>query len=618
MLSVPDAKRNEFLLILSGVLGISRYATQPGDKQTYVYYTEVLSDVFPFFLDFDILTLPDSTQPVTDGLKLQWSETLQKSFMRPLAPCNEDLVSSECIVRDANIAPVRDSLDPCACIVMTASDRTVSKGGQEYTKTGIHMVWPNVLVSRETAKLLRTLAVTALREHHSGRDWEDIIDTSVYDNVSSLRMIGNYKVKVCTDCKTDTVKELLATETARRKRVQAVFGLAADSTPKQVFDFCYHKIKSLLRSGSDSDNSDIKMLTEYRNACAALPACTCKGKYKITDLQASCYTPYMAMNADGERMQELEQTLHNDIFLQLYMCSVQRDNRSSQTVLKVSPHCPPITEVKWSTESTASSDGERQVEVFRGIRSPTLKPNELKRKQMLENSGLLSMVQQYIRTNMGLEYKQKQVQALYRLYAGSKKADFYLDGTAPFTVIATVLGFGSKFCNAARRDHTNNVIYFMFTPDQACLQMCRSTKLEACKKVCKRNSKVVSYQICTLMFPFSRLTVSVPDDEANSWAANTMSKEHLMRNRVRRRMQRIPEAYRVFVGNNRRQEAATLARLDAEDMKRILKDQQSDKPTTDVKKLKTTDALNDLDRSQEDAVFFDDDENDMNVYCLLH
>lgn len=607
MLTVPDERKHQFLFSMASLLDVSRYASQPGDKQNPVHYTEVLTDVFAFFLDFDILTAPDS-DPVTDELKMQWYKTLQNSFMAPLQPHNDELVSPECIVKSTDLAPFRDELDATACIALTAPDRKVTKDGVEYIKSGIHLIWANVLVTRETAKLLRTLAVTALREYHSNRDWEQIVDVSVYKPVSSLRMIGNYKAKVCSDCKTEEAKQLFATEAAGRKKVQALLKLSADMTSKKVFDFCYERIKYLLRSGASPDDTEIKILTQYRAACAALPTCPCRGKYKLTDLEAGCYTTSCVLDAHGERMQDLEEALSNDIFMQLYMCSVQRLGNPEETELKIPAHCPPVTEVEWST-SPSSSDPENQVEKFRGIRVK-LKPQELKRKQTLENTKLMGMVQKYIRNNMGVEYAGIQVQSLYRLYGGGKKTDYNLDGTPPFSVVATVLGLGSKFCNSAGRDHSNNVIYFMFTADQCCLQMCRSFKNAGCKKVCKRVSKV-SYQIYTQFFPFSKLSVSVLPEEAASWAAGTMSKEHLERNKVRKRLQRTEQSYKVFVGLTRKLDALTHAKLDAEDKKRQLEAKQNEeKAEPSAKRFKVTDAMDALDRMQESAaVFFDDDEN---------
>ena len=88
--------------------------------------------------------------------------------------------------------------------VCTTPPKHVFKEEQEYIKTGVHLIWPHVLVTQEIALFLRQFIIQYLiikiGERPEHNDWGDVIDETVYIQ-NGLRMIGSYKAFPCKICK---------------------------------------------------------------------------------------------------------------------------------------------------------------------------------------------------------------------------------------------------------------------------------------------------------------------------------------------------------------------------------------------------------------------------------
>lgn len=74
----------------------------------------------------------------------------------------------------------------------------------DYIKTGVHLIWPDVVVTTDIAIFLRQFVIQYVtaklgkREEHN--PWEVVFDHSVYES-NGLRMIGSYKAQSCKDCR---------------------------------------------------------------------------------------------------------------------------------------------------------------------------------------------------------------------------------------------------------------------------------------------------------------------------------------------------------------------------------------------------------------------------------
>lgn len=152
----------------------------------WVYAVEVRTEVFRMYADLDFLTQPSSdvgggTPEVPDTLEI--IRVVQKSM------------------QDQGI---RDD-----CLVLSAADKLMCKGGRDFRKTGLHVVFPETYVTKEQAKVLRVHIVRALESSFGPRPdynpWSDVFDECVYKG-NGLRMTGCRKAERCRDCQEQVAK----------------------------------------------------------------------------------------------------------------------------------------------------------------------------------------------------------------------------------------------------------------------------------------------------------------------------------------------------------------------------------------------------------------------------
>jgi hypothetical protein len=88
-------------------------------------------------------------------------------------------------------------------ILCTTTPKPVNHNGKNYIKTGIHLIWSNIIVSHENIGWLRESIIQYLilkvgeRVHDK---WNKVIDDSVYKQ-NGLRMIYSNKMALCKTCK---------------------------------------------------------------------------------------------------------------------------------------------------------------------------------------------------------------------------------------------------------------------------------------------------------------------------------------------------------------------------------------------------------------------------------
>lgn len=94
--------------------------------------------------------------------------------------------------------------DDLYLLASTAPSKNKTIEGQVYIKTGIHLIWPNIFVTKRTSLIIRTAIIQALYARHGKRDpyntWEEVVDLSVY-NANGLRMLGSKKMAACKVCR---------------------------------------------------------------------------------------------------------------------------------------------------------------------------------------------------------------------------------------------------------------------------------------------------------------------------------------------------------------------------------------------------------------------------------
>jgi hypothetical protein len=122
---------------------------------TKLYVVEQKTENFKFFVDLD--------------------------YKAPEKLADEDLVQFCSIIHKA-----LETSSPC--LIARARPRSIGEG---LIKSGVHIHWPNLTVSRTQAMNLRTKIVTSLSADFPF-DWDKVIDASVYGG-SGLRMLWSHK-----------------------------------------------------------------------------------------------------------------------------------------------------------------------------------------------------------------------------------------------------------------------------------------------------------------------------------------------------------------------------------------------------------------------------------------
>ncbi|BAT22171.1 hypothetical protein AR679_gp145 [Yellowstone lake phycodnavirus 1] len=118
-----------------------------------LYVVEQKTDVFKFFVDIDY----KANEKMTDEFLLQICRIIHEAIDGP----------GRCCVARAVARPVKEGI-----------------------KSGVHIHWPDLMVNRQQATVLRTRILLA--DLPEGHDWAKIIDASVYGG-SGLRMIWSHK-----------------------------------------------------------------------------------------------------------------------------------------------------------------------------------------------------------------------------------------------------------------------------------------------------------------------------------------------------------------------------------------------------------------------------------------
>jgi hypothetical protein len=163
---IPDEKQDSFL---------RKYADALQEGKRFYFVERLTPDLFRFFVDTDII----------DDKK--WSDDDVKIYVTMVQRILFDLFGDD---KHLN------------CIVSRCKSRP--KGTK--WKTGIHLIWPDLLVDGGRGHLLLTLLQQGLQKLESAiqcPEWKSWIDPSVLNGSQSktgLRMHGSYKCETCPNC----------------------------------------------------------------------------------------------------------------------------------------------------------------------------------------------------------------------------------------------------------------------------------------------------------------------------------------------------------------------------------------------------------------------------------
>lgn len=190
---VPDADEDTFL---------TQYADSVA-RGEYVYVVEARTPVYKFLMDLDFTTPEETGEPEIQDVLRVVHETVAACF------------------------PGRTAAQ-CRMVVCRTDNKTINKhvpGADErmkLIKTGIHLIWPEVLVDSELALRLREVVLYRLTEEFGHRPaynpWSDVVDRCVYA-ANGLRMVGSRKMTVCPACRNRPAPKKECTQCGCRGRI---------------------------------------------------------------------------------------------------------------------------------------------------------------------------------------------------------------------------------------------------------------------------------------------------------------------------------------------------------------------------------------------------------------
>jgi len=194
-LHIEEEKEAEFLRTLAEALYVERES---------LYIVECKTPVFKMMMDLDIF------------------ENRELAFMEADKDrTNSHLLSVESIVKCIQCtfsqfysnAAHQKLLDVLVCRTEPKTEIKKSGDGQPdvvYTKTGIHLIWPDVHVDMNRAQALRRAMIYDLNNkfgsRHAHNSWDDAVDPTVL-NKNGLRMLGCRKCHICTSCRNKPVEK---------------------------------------------------------------------------------------------------------------------------------------------------------------------------------------------------------------------------------------------------------------------------------------------------------------------------------------------------------------------------------------------------------------------------
>ena len=173
-----------------------------------VWFVEQLTPVLRFFVDLDFVQMGELPERHMEASAHVVQKTVGKFY---------DLNAKEgmCLVTDHNGQEINvNAKEALKAVVCTTNYKYINakEGKPEMVKTGVHILWPFLFVSRDDALDIRESLLVALemafgKRVHPNNSWQDVVDASVYGSGnagtkgSGLRMLGSRKTDTCANCK---------------------------------------------------------------------------------------------------------------------------------------------------------------------------------------------------------------------------------------------------------------------------------------------------------------------------------------------------------------------------------------------------------------------------------
>jgi len=310
-------------------------------------------------------------------------------------------------------------------------------------KTGIHPIFPNLIVNENQAIDIRNYYVSYLTSKYGDmvglqNSWEEIVDMSVYQ-ANGLRMVGSHKTEPCKDCKISGAKKRKHSNMSSPKKhtkCEYCGGRGRTDSGKVYMPFVYIRNSQVHKLWTEKIQNIVNQINDggVRRSVVELCSIRCptineaSSDFAITDEET------MSL-AQGKRKHNKDST--------------EEEEEGSEKKRLHSPRERIYKEMKTDVGTYRITE-----EDFRGM-------SKYKQKQFLEpRSESFQMVQEYIQSK-GFPSVWRKLN-VHDIFTNPKKTHY----------IVNVRGDGQHFClNNRKGSHRSNSIYF-FIEQGAMYQRC--------------------------------------------------------------------------------------------------------------------------------------------------
>ena len=186
---IPDGTEEEFLLQYAKAI----------DHGVALYVVETKTPIYKFMMDLDFAAAVAASEKEIERVVDIVHKTVAEHF-----PDLDDAKRRVIVCRTDNKA-ISKQLPPDA-----ERDKGKPAPSVNLIKTGIHLIWPEIMVHSEMALSLRGAVIFRLTEMLGQREginpWSDVVDRCVYVG-NGLRMVGSRKMANCAKCRNNPKKK---------------------------------------------------------------------------------------------------------------------------------------------------------------------------------------------------------------------------------------------------------------------------------------------------------------------------------------------------------------------------------------------------------------------------
>ena len=544
-LRVPEDLYDEFL-------GMYGREIERGNRS--LAYSEKRSpDVFRMYFDLDIL----ENRALDEGEVLDIVREVQRTTALLFVGADEAL---KCVVSRTQTKQVEVRVRPpqpqqASCLLENDGDSGAAASTAEesppeekpeepqfesFTKNGVHLNFPKLLVDLDMALQIRFSVVNQLEKRFGQRGvtqnpWSDVVDKAPYLN--GLKMIGSVKREQCKACG-NSKRKRRSGEEREEQRIETMREIAKIRRKhyrRENDRFDYTDVMSF--EGDEYKDADLSRLhTQYHALARMCPQCNNKGWF----LEERCYSPTHVLGAGGVLCCDDLHYISNNYHEQMRWTSIRARTHDQVTADYSVPagHLRPPVDSASACLTAFGSSGLEWVSpgLYREMINADVHLDDAKglsrwRGRCVQDQDTVTLIQNFVR-GMHNNYKNIVVKEAVEIKTGKHTPDtvhritsgpgagMVVKGRAPkngvtkntvsnmrvyTTYVVRVSGEGSKFCQNKGDEHTSNSVYFCISKTEVC-QMCHSGKdiTGSSGKVCKRyrsQGKETSVALKKKLFP---------------------------------------------------------------------------------------------------------------------